>query len=331
VNVRIGVGRDGSRYFDGNIDDVAVWQRLLDGKEVAAVHGLGRIEGLTLGNDTFIDTFLTQFDSAGPELVTAPSGNRWQYAPGLTGGQGAYGGSGELGSYIVLDESGNGMQVVPDPGRPTFFNRSGAGNLEGWPGLNDFVNDDNRFGSGGASFGGSLGTAVTGYDVFYNLQGDGKLGKYSSFVAIEANDGTILGTHPTSVVDIATDGKTFYRLDTTGTPNQYDLVSFPSESDFANNTNSTTQTTTVIAGGLLGLAIGDANGTVYGLSLTGNLVRYDTIANLLIDNKVQTFAGPGLGGSRGIALRTVPEPSTFLIWTLGVLGLTLFGWRRRKR
>jgi hypothetical protein len=33
---------------------------------------------------------------------------------------------------------------------------------------------------------------------------------------------------------------------------------------------------------------------------------------------------------RGFAVRVIPEPSTFLIWALGLLGLTWWGGRRRK-
>jgi len=114
-NVKLGTTFNaGANFFDGTIDDAAIWNRLVTGKEIAAIHGLGRIEGLSLDN-AFVDTLIAQFDAMGS--ATAPGGNAWQYAAGLTGGgdQGAINNTGGIGSYIVLDASGNGMQIVPEP------------------------------------------------------------------------------------------------------------------------------------------------------------------------------------------------------------------------
>ena len=111
-DVRVGAGRAGDMMLDGLVDDPAIWSRLLTSAEVAALHGLGRIEGLALDH-AFLDTFLTQFAAQG--TARAPSGNHWMYATGLSGGLGTISGGGEIGSYIVLDDSGNGMTVVPAP------------------------------------------------------------------------------------------------------------------------------------------------------------------------------------------------------------------------
>ena len=99
--------------IDGQIDDVAVWDRALSPVEAAALNGLGV---LGAGNASDLEALMTGFNG----LTTASiQGEEWEYTTGLTGSPGASGGSViSRTAFIVLDENGNGMRMPPLPGNP---------------------------------------------------------------------------------------------------------------------------------------------------------------------------------------------------------------------
>lgn len=95
------------------LDDVGIWDQSLSGQRIAAIHAMGLFEDLNLQHGG-VDDLLTAF---GNETLATINGNPWSYTSGLTGPMGATGGSaGEIGAFVVLDGSGNGMTLVPEPG-----------------------------------------------------------------------------------------------------------------------------------------------------------------------------------------------------------------------
>ena len=80
----------------------------------------------------------------------------------------------------------------------------------------------------------------------------------------------------------------------------------------------------------LGLTGGDANNTLTG-SLTGTLIagrEYQLFFDAFTQS--QPTAGGSATASGFFRLTFVPEPSTLLLATIGLLGLGWYGWRRRK-
>ena len=99
--------------FTGQIDEVALWDRAFGPADAAALNGLVT---LGLGNAGDLEAFMTAFDSQGSVLA---SGRTWAFASGLTGTLGETGGSGAgKDAFIILDESGNGMQLTNDVAAP---------------------------------------------------------------------------------------------------------------------------------------------------------------------------------------------------------------------
>jgi len=102
------------RYLHGNIDDVGFWDEAISDERVALLHGLGKFSGVDLG-DAAIDNVLGVFNATGG--TAAAGGETWSYATSLgsttigdTGGSVAGGDA-----WIVLDTSGNGVQLIPEP------------------------------------------------------------------------------------------------------------------------------------------------------------------------------------------------------------------------
>ncbi len=104
-------GSTPSAYLDGSLDDIGTWARAVTGKEVAAIHAMGRFEALSLDSPS-TESLITAFDTTGSTLI---NGNQWQYTTGLTGVQGTTGGTANSNAFVILDGSGNGMQIVPEP------------------------------------------------------------------------------------------------------------------------------------------------------------------------------------------------------------------------
>jgi hypothetical protein len=98
--------------MDGALDDVGIYNNALGAKDVAVTHGLGLFEGQNLA-DADIAGMIAAFDSTSDY---ATDQNQWYYVSGLAGTTGDTGGSvGGGDAYIVLDASGNGMSLVPEP------------------------------------------------------------------------------------------------------------------------------------------------------------------------------------------------------------------------
>ena len=64
-------------------------------------------------------------------------------------------------------------------------------------------------------------------------------------------------------------------------------------------------------------------------SLLGFYTTTDALGRLQLDFSVATGSYAGIAGV--IITQAVPEPSTFLIWSLGLLGLAWYARRRRTR
>lgn len=105
---------DPERNFHGHIDDVGIWDTALAPVDAALVHGLARI-----GNNN-----LSSHDEAAAlwgglvDDTAVINGTTWKKVTGLTGAAGDWSqtnGANGAGSFIVLDGSGGGLQIIPEP------------------------------------------------------------------------------------------------------------------------------------------------------------------------------------------------------------------------
>ncbi|MEM7147678.1 MAG: LamG domain-containing protein [Verrucomicrobiota bacterium] len=122
VTTRFGIGGNVRNdpatedFFNGRIDDAGLWDNSLDGIDVALLHGLGRFSGVNLA-DSSIDAVRTVFEN---QIGSATAGSdEWFYATNLGSTTvGEIGGSIAGGNaFIVLDNLGNGVMIVPEPSR----------------------------------------------------------------------------------------------------------------------------------------------------------------------------------------------------------------------
>ncbi len=105
---------DTERNFCGYLDDVGVWSNSSTAADAAILNGLGRIGDNNLSNLAAAQT-LWGGSLGGTATI---NGVGWQKVAGLAGALGAWqqvGGANGTGSYIVLDGSGNGIQIIPEP------------------------------------------------------------------------------------------------------------------------------------------------------------------------------------------------------------------------
>jgi len=94
------------------MDDYGIWDgEILTAKEVATIYSLGLFEGLDLA-DGQLDDFITAFDGMSSVAINS---NLWQYTTGLGSEIGDVGGSPGSNAFVVLDSSGAGMQIIPEP------------------------------------------------------------------------------------------------------------------------------------------------------------------------------------------------------------------------
>lgn len=93
--------------YAGSMEDVAVWTNVLTAQQIAAIYGLGYFSA---GYASDMPQFLNAF-TAGTNV--ALNGIIWMPTNGLSGSPGSVGGAvaGET-AYVVLDGSGDGMQVI---------------------------------------------------------------------------------------------------------------------------------------------------------------------------------------------------------------------------
>lgn len=105
---------DTERNFYGFLDDVGLWSNSSTAADAAMLNGLGRI-----GNNDLSYLGAAQTLWAGNVGDTAMiNGVQWQKVTGLTGSLGDYsqvGGANGVDSFMVLNSSGGGLQVIPEP------------------------------------------------------------------------------------------------------------------------------------------------------------------------------------------------------------------------
>jgi len=95
----------------GHLDDMGIWRnKVLSATDVALVHGLGRVQGSDL---SWLDEAAALWAGTA-DSTAAIDGILWKKATGLNGAPGDSGGSKTArDGYIVLDDSGGGIQMVP--------------------------------------------------------------------------------------------------------------------------------------------------------------------------------------------------------------------------
>ena len=99
--------------FTGEVDDVALWDRVFTAADAAALNGLGV---LGAGNAADLDTLIGGYNA---QTTATIDGKDWEYTAGLTGAIGTTGGSViSRTAFIVLDDAGNGMRMAALPGNP---------------------------------------------------------------------------------------------------------------------------------------------------------------------------------------------------------------------
>ena len=107
--------------FIGSIDDcLLATGPVLTDKQVALLHGLGRLAGVSYGSGTIngeeLASVLDAYDAQG---LAVAGGETWYYSDNVGGGNtiGTIGGSVATGdAFIVLGTDGSGVNLVPEPG-----------------------------------------------------------------------------------------------------------------------------------------------------------------------------------------------------------------------
>ena len=105
---------DTLRNFHGLIDDVGIWSSALAATDAALVHGLGRIGNNDLSS---LAAAATLWGGLVNDTATI-NGVTWQKVDGLTGTTGDWSqvnGPNGNGSFVVLNNSGSGLRVIPEP------------------------------------------------------------------------------------------------------------------------------------------------------------------------------------------------------------------------
>jgi len=103
---------DNTYPLGGNLDDIGVWNNRIGAQDVALTHGVGVFYGLDL-EDSSIASLLNTFNGGASTMIGA---DEWVRADGIGGTTGDIGGSvAGVDAYIILDGSGNGVQLIPEP------------------------------------------------------------------------------------------------------------------------------------------------------------------------------------------------------------------------
>ena len=111
-SMRVGAsGRDvPGNFFAGSLDDLGVWSNRLTATEASACYNLATDSELNYGTED-ADTLFDIFDAGPGSSGQTSDGSPWEYATGLSGAAGTVYNH----SALVLDGSGNGVQLVPEP------------------------------------------------------------------------------------------------------------------------------------------------------------------------------------------------------------------------
>lgn len=107
------------RFWQGLIDDAGIWNSAITAADAALINGLGRIGDNDL---SVLGTAATLWGGLVDDTAVI-NGATWQKVTGLGGVLGDWsqvGGANGIGSFIVLDGSGAGIQIIPEPGAALF-------------------------------------------------------------------------------------------------------------------------------------------------------------------------------------------------------------------
>ena len=110
----IGQSANGTSSFNGSVDSVGIFNTALSATDIAILNGLGRIGN---NNMSYLTGAATLWAGAVGDTATI-NGVQWQKVSGLAGALGDWsqvGGANGVDSYMVLDGSGNGLQIIPEP------------------------------------------------------------------------------------------------------------------------------------------------------------------------------------------------------------------------
>jgi autotransporter-associated beta strand protein len=115
-----------ARFWQGLIDDAGIWASAIGATDVALLNGLGRI-----GNNDLSTLAPAAALWAGAVNDTAViNGVTWRKVMGLTGSLGDWsqvGGNNGVGSFIVLDGAGGGIQITAAPDLRSWVGTVGGG------------------------------------------------------------------------------------------------------------------------------------------------------------------------------------------------------------
>lgn len=184
--------------------------------------------------------------------------------------------------------------------------------------------------------------------VIYSATDDNIVGAVNSIFEI-ASDGT-----PSVLVQDPGDNSVFSDLDVfmTRAPNGDLVISDNSDADTIFRVTTAGVVSTFLSKADLEAVVGpgrvdlegglafDSSGNFYianhGSSVSGtdDILKFDTSLTGSVwvsaaDIKAVTGDDPSLQG--GIAFQAIPEPSTIALFVMGLLGMAVIGWRRRKR
>jgi hypothetical protein len=105
---------DPERNFHGHIDYVGIWDTALAPVDAALIHGMARIGN---NNLSFHDEAAALWGGLVGDTALI-NGATWKKVTGLSGASGDWSqvnGANGAGSFIVLDGSGGGLQIIPEP------------------------------------------------------------------------------------------------------------------------------------------------------------------------------------------------------------------------
>ncbi len=108
ASMRIG-GSENSYYFQGALDDMAIWSAPLTATEARAVYNLGNEPALNYSAKD-IDALFTVFDCGRGCRGSSSDGKTWAYTTGL---KGLAGDVVNQHTAVILDGNGNGVAILP--------------------------------------------------------------------------------------------------------------------------------------------------------------------------------------------------------------------------
>ena len=116
AKVRIGKGHT-SQEWDGEIDDVGIYNDALAAEKILAIYNLGNDLGYDLGDD---EELFGLHEGGDANAVVDIDGEEWQFvSSGLAGGLGELVDDGNGGFSLALGANGSGVQTVaqavPEP------------------------------------------------------------------------------------------------------------------------------------------------------------------------------------------------------------------------